>query len=828
MEVLANSALVVRTKNPDKITQVIQKSKVIKEGHGVHDVAVHWNLGNAMILKNLGFKKVLSPILGKYDWPGIYSPFDHQRDTASFLTLHRRAFCLNAMGTGKTSAVAWAADYLLNTKAIKRVLIVCPLSIMDCAWRSDLFNTVMHRRVGIAHGTKEQRIAVIKGKADFVIINYDGIEVVRDEILQGGFDLIVCDESTALKNVKTRRWKTLNSLIKADTWLWLLTGTPAAQSPEDAYGQARLVNPSAVPGYAGAWKDKVMLKTSQFKYVPRPEAQDIVYEALQPAIRYKTEDCLDLPDMLYSDRQIPMTAQQKKYYDKLRKEQLIQAAGTDISAVNAAVQMGKLLQISCIVYNTPVLTDIGWIPIQDVSAKHKVWDGEEWVDHGGVIFRGVKQVEDCYGVSMTLDHNVLTTQGWRTAGDILYGKSGYRFDAAKVRLPDCDSKGRNISWESKKSQMALSLRLWEHYGKGEPILAGEAQKIPKELWLPPRERNAQNELPSGVFQLSKHDTPLSQSLQQGLQKLRGTGYSSMRKLAVFIRGVLVRYGAGIQEGAHTGSNRQQWPIFPRKLPMGYRRTAGAEQTDECTHRHPERFNAHSTSGEGVWDQAYHIEKTPKGGLARRNSPDGASRQEQKTYDLLNCGPRARFVVAGHQGPLIVHNCGSVYSDTGEVVEFDCSNKLEELLDIVQQVSHKTLVFCAFRHSIDLVERYLNKHGITTAAIHGDVSAKKRTVIFKEFQTDKNPQVLVIQPQAAAHGVTLTAANTVVWFSPTTSAETYLQANARVHRSGQKNPCLVVHLCSSPVETKLYKALASRTLAQKSLLEMYQSFLGGAL
>jgi SNF2 family DNA or RNA helicase len=87
-------------------------------------------------------------------------------------------------------------------------------------------------------------------------------------------------------------------------------------------------------------------------------------------------------------------------------------------------------------------------------------------------------------------------------------------------------------------------------------------------------------------------------------------------------------------------------------------------------------------------------------------------------------------------------------------------------------------------------------------------------------------VLIIQPQAAAHGVTLTAANVVVWFSPTTSAETYLQANARVHRAGQKNPCLVVHLCSSPVEKKLYKALEDRTLAQSTLLDMYKSLLGG--
>ena len=118
MEIVHNNALLVRTRNPDKITQVIPKSKVIKDEEGVAEVLVHWDLGNAVILKNLGFKKVLSPILGHYAWPGLYKPFAHQKDTAAFLTIHKKAFCLNAMGSGKTNAAAWAADYLISVGTI--------------------------------------------------------------------------------------------------------------------------------------------------------------------------------------------------------------------------------------------------------------------------------------------------------------------------------------------------------------------------------------------------------------------------------------------------------------------------------------------------------------------------------------------------------------------------------------------------------------------------------------------------------------------------------------------------------------------------------------
>jgi len=85
-------------------------------------------------------------------------------------------------------------------------------------------------------------------------------------------------------------------------------------------------------------------------------------------------------------------------------------------------------------------------------------------------------------------------------------------------------------------------------------------------------------------------------------------------------------------------------------------------------------------------------------------------------------------------------------------------------------------------------------------------------------------VLVIQPQSAAHGVTLTAANTVVWWSPTPSLETYAQANARVHRKGQKHPSTVVQLCGSPVEKRIYKLLDQRIDVHTKIVDLYKDLL----
>ena len=160
------------------------------------------------------------------------------------------------------------------------------------------------------------------------------------------FDLVIVDEANHYKNVSTKRWKALNSVLNVNTLLWMMTGTPASQSPLDAYGLAKLVNPSGVPKFFTAWRDTTMVKVSMFKWNPRIEAQEKVHEALQPAIRFTKAQCLDLPPVITETRDVPLTAQQKKYYNMLKTQMLVRAAGETISAVNAATEVNKLLQIS--------------------------------------------------------------------------------------------------------------------------------------------------------------------------------------------------------------------------------------------------------------------------------------------------------------------------------------------------------------------------------------------------------------------------------------------------------------------------------------------------
>lgn len=510
MEIINNKAIRLRVKDPQRITALIPKSKVLDDGH---TVLVHWGDDEVKVLTNLGFKNVPSLIERDYDWPGVYKPFAHQKTTAGFLTLHSRAYCFNNMGTGKTASTAWAIDYLMNKGIIRRALILCPLSIMQSAWVNDCFKTIMHRSVGVAHGTAATRRSVVNGASEIVIINFDGTHCVQRELMNGGFDLIVVDEATAYKKASTKRWKALASMIKPNTWLWLMTGTPAAQSPVDAYGLVKLMHPSRVSATEAAFKDRVMYKVAMYRWLPKPDANQYIYDLMQPAIRFSKEECLDLPERLYQTVHVPLTQQQQVYYDKLKKEMLFELSDEAVTAMNAAVLLNKLLQIGA---------------------------------------------------------------------------------------------------------------------------------------------------------------------------------------------------------------------------------------------------------------------------------------------------------------------GGVYTDNGLVVEFDVSNRYEETINLIEGSTHSVLIFCTFKSSIITLHERLTRDGYIADYINGDVSLNRRSEIINRFQTSGKKQVLIIQPQSAAHGITLTAANTVIWWSPTTSYEHYAQANDRVHRAGQRNPCLVVHLEGSEVERQLYKALEMRKDSQIDLLSLYRA------
>ena len=160
--------------------------------------------------------------------------------------------------------------------------------------------------------------------------------------------------------------------------------------------------------------------------------------------------------------------------------------------------------------------------------------------------------------------------------------------------------------------------------------------------------------------------------------------------------------------------------------------------------------------------------------------------------------------------LLQISCGAVYTDDKEVVEFDAAPRLGVLEEILDETDRKVIIFALFRSSIDSIQTHLTKKNIPNECIHGGVTPNKRADIIHRFQHEKEPRVLVMQPQATAHGITLTAADTVVFFGPLMSVEQYIQCIARADRKGQNSDKVtVIHIQGSPIEKKMFKALEAK-------------------
>jgi hypothetical protein len=363
MKIINGKALLLKLRNPNRVTETIPKSKAT----GPHEVAVSWGVDEVQTLRSLGVKAP-SPISGRYDWPGRYKPMDHQKTTAEFMTLHKKSFCFNEQGTGKTASAIWAADFLMKQGKVRRALIICPLSIMDSAWRADLFEVAMHRTVDVAHGDAKKRKQIINGGSEFVVINFDGVEIVEEDIRNGGFDLIIVGRGDTLQERTEQAVEVLEPaghrrhLAVDDDWY--AGGAVAAR----CLRPCQAGQPYRSSALLRIVRDQVMMKITQFKWMAKPGATEAVYNALQPAIRFTKEECLDLPDMTYVKRQVELTRQQKKYYNELKNKLVMEAAGEEVTAANAAIVMNKLLQISA----GAVYTDDGSTLEFDIKNRYNV------------------------------------------------------------------------------------------------------------------------------------------------------------------------------------------------------------------------------------------------------------------------------------------------------------------------------------------------------------------------------------------------------------------------------------------------------------------------
>ncbi len=163
--------------------------------------------------------------------------------------------------------------------------------------------------------------------------------------------------------------------------------------------------------------------------------------------------------------------------------------------------------------------------------------------------------------------------------------------------------------------------------------------------------------------------------------------------------------------------------------------------------------------------------------------------------------------------------GWVYTNDGRTWELEASQRLAALEDAIASTDRKVIVFVPYIHALSGVAEHLKNVGIHCETVSGDTPKRKRDEVFGAFQMSLQPRVLVAHPQCMSHGLTLTAADTIVWFGPIPSLEIFEQANARITRIGQKHKQQVLLFCGSKAERHVYTRLRQKQGVQDALLEM---------
>jgi len=236
---------------------------------------------------------------------------------------------------------------LLESNKIKKILVICPLSIMNSVWADEIIETLPNRSYSIVHGPRAKRLAALLKDAHFYITNTDAVRNYCAEFLRANFDLVVIDEVDSFKNARSKRSRMVQILTLNTKAVIGISATPMGNSPVDAFGIAKVINPEMLPtNYITKWRAMTMIQINQYLWTPNEEAEHVVHRALQPAIRFNIEDCIDLPPITYEYREFEMTKEQSRVYKQMYTDQVAEYEEGTIVASTAAVKFTKLLQIA--------------------------------------------------------------------------------------------------------------------------------------------------------------------------------------------------------------------------------------------------------------------------------------------------------------------------------------------------------------------------------------------------------------------------------------------------------------------------------------------------
>jgi hypothetical protein len=752
-----------------------------------------------------------------------YKPHAYQGLIMSAIHATRRLAVWAGMGLGKSVSTATALEDLSLTEDVYPVLIVAPLRVARTTWPQEYqkWTHLKHRRVVTICGALKERQAALRMKADVYTVNFEQLEWLVEQLGdKWPFRTVVVDEATKLKGFRlrqgTRRAKALarvaHTKIKR---IILLTGTPSPNGLQDLWGQMWFVDKGDRLGRTyDAFKQRWFRAShTGFGVEATDQAQEQIQKALgDVCITIDAADWFDLKEPIVNVIRVELPSAARVLYKNMEKQMFMDLEGSQVEALNAAAKTQK-----CIAEGTEILTDSGWKPIERFAQGDLVWDGVEWVSVYKLACHGYKSVVDCFGVTMTPDHKVLTVEGWKTAEEI---NNDGTVDRQSVRLPDSAGALGVHGHHSAESAMGSAMRVREghnvhRYKSAQPQQGREevlrVQAPGNALGCLGYSRHVEAQ---GFPHVEQHEIQVQQPKRQRLAQLRRSGNFGLRTVARFVRRFLGRHGLDLFGRSYDRAQEQQWQLSGRQLSMGY----GSGAIKQHTLQRMAEYSG------GAYDGC-------AGGQVLRYQDCNASGQVEErmagttgvrlVYDLINAGPRHRFTVRGTDGkPLIVHNClqiasGAAYVEGGPQWKKIHDEKLNALEEILEEAAGMP-VLVAYNFKSDLA-RLLARF---PQGRHLD----KKPETIDAWNAGEIP-IMFAHPASAGHGLNLQdGGNILVFFSVNWNLEEHQQiiernGPVRQLQAGHNRP--VFHhfiLAADTVDELVLERLQTKREVQEILLK----------
>lgn len=286
-----------------------------------------------------------------------YEPHDYQKYSVEYIKNHPIAAILLSMGLGKTSITLTAInDLLFDSFEVHKVLCICPLRVATSTWGAEIekWEHLHLLKYSVAVGTEAERLTALNTQADIYIINRENVQwLIEKSGVPFDFDMLVVDELSSFKNYQSKRFKALMKVRPKVKRAVGLTGTPSSNGLMDLFAEFKLLDMGARLGrFIGQYRTAYFSPDKRngqivYSYKPLPNAEQQIYEKISDiTISMKSTDHLKMPELISIQYEVKLSEEEKKKYEELKKDLILQLPDGEITAANAASLTGKLSQMA--------------------------------------------------------------------------------------------------------------------------------------------------------------------------------------------------------------------------------------------------------------------------------------------------------------------------------------------------------------------------------------------------------------------------------------------------------------------------------------------------